>query len=391
MGDANPIRTLGDYSKPSHDGYRNTIELPVRSNVVHLRSETIWLVQDGCSFHRLRSEDPNQHLEDFLKLVDSLNFDGENKEKTRLRKNHITPKCYHDVLTTSRRISLRSMDSRTIDQLAGGKLRDRNAKESWALLEDLALYDNESWNGPRDFAKPVKEISLAQDVPSVSDCRLIELENQVQRFMEAYLAPTNPSSPKCVHFVNSIGILNKEDETKEEGNVKTSTTEYEDHEMTMESEEEFGEETEDLIKEEEEDSLKHFDTLPTMKEFRLHYNWIMSKRLGPKRKPSNPGKICNFVGRVKGLKVFVGNFIYECVFIVLEDTTSVIDHDLGLYLRRRSLEVLRKFHWMILGGQFNQFLALGWLLEEIHVTWAHLEKKRTRLQTYTKSLEDLCK
>nr|GEV62570.1 xylulose kinase-1 [Tanacetum cinerariifolium] len=31
MGDANPIRTLRDYSKPSHEGYRNTIELPVVS------------------------------------------------------------------------------------------------------------------------------------------------------------------------------------------------------------------------------------------------------------------------------------------------------------------------------------------------------------------------
>ncbi|GJS77662.1 hypothetical protein Tco_0727543 [Tanacetum coccineum] len=42
-------------------------------------------------------------------------------------------------------------------------------------------------------------------------------------------------------------------------------------------------------------------------------------------------------------------------------------------------------------GVFDEvFLALGWLLEEIHVTWAHLEKKQTRLQTYTKSLEDLC-
>ncbi|GKB52146.1 MAK10-like protein [Tanacetum coccineum] len=85
-----------------------------------------------------------------------------------------TPQRYPDVPTTSRRISLRSMDSfqgltpknpsswhryldqspifydhvnpvtrRTIDQSAGGKLRDRNAEESWALLEDLALYDNE--------------------------------------------------------------------------------------------------------------------------------------------------------------------------------------------------------------------------------------------------------
>ncbi|GJR66831.1 zinc finger, CCHC-type containing protein [Tanacetum coccineum] len=33
---------------------------------------------------------------------------------------------------------------RTIDQSSTGKLHDRNAKESWALLEDIALYDNES-------------------------------------------------------------------------------------------------------------------------------------------------------------------------------------------------------------------------------------------------------
>ncbi|GKE30329.1 zinc finger, CCHC-type containing protein, partial [Tanacetum coccineum] len=50
IGDENPIRTLGDYSKPSHEGYRNTIELP--------------------------SEDLNQHLKDFFKLVDSLVLEG---------------------------------------------------------------------------------------------------------------------------------------------------------------------------------------------------------------------------------------------------------------------------------------------------------------------------
>nr|GFB68815.1 uncharacterized mitochondrial protein AtMg00810-like [Tanacetum cinerariifolium] len=68
---------------------------------------------------------------------------------------------------------------RTIDQSVGAKLHDRNAEESWALLEDLALYDNGSWNDPRDFAKSVKAISLPQDVPSTSDHRLIELESQV--------------------------------------------------------------------------------------------------------------------------------------------------------------------------------------------------------------------
>ncbi|GKG01317.1 hypothetical protein Tco_0306022, partial [Tanacetum coccineum] len=75
-GDGNHIRTLGDYSKPSHEGYRNTIELPTGKNIVHLRFDTIRLVQNGCSFHGLRSEDPNQHLKDFLKLVDSLDLDG---------------------------------------------------------------------------------------------------------------------------------------------------------------------------------------------------------------------------------------------------------------------------------------------------------------------------
>nr|GEU32199.1 reverse transcriptase domain-containing protein [Tanacetum cinerariifolium] len=35
-------------------------------------------------------------------------------------------------------------------------------------------------------------------------------------------------------------------------------------------------------------------------------------------------------------------------------------------------------------------LALGWHLEKIHMTWAHLEKKQTRLLTYTKSLKESC-
>nr|GEV30552.1 MAK10-like protein [Tanacetum cinerariifolium] len=349
MGDANHIRPLGDYSKPSHEGYRNTIELPVGNIVVPLRFDTIRLVQNGCLFHGLRSEDPNQHLKDFLKLLDSIDLDGENRERTR---------------------------QRTINQSAGGKLRDRNVKESWTLLEDPALYDNESCNNPKDFAKLVKEISLPQDVPSTSDRHLIELENQVQHLMEA------PTQPAQVNKITSSCEICNGDEAKDEGNVKTSITEHKDHDMTVERKEEFEEENEDVIEEEEEDSLKHFDTFPTMKELRyhewllknprplwvktkvrtrnlsnikfscmighfdkkqayldmespinvmsmLHYNWIMSKRLGPRRKPSNPRKICNFMRRVKGLKVFVGNFTYKCDFMVLEDTTSVIDHDLG--------------------------------------------------------------
>ncbi|GJR06716.1 zinc finger, CCHC-type containing protein [Tanacetum coccineum] len=231
MGDENPIRTLGDYSKPSHEGYMNTIEIPVGNNVVPLRSDTIRLVQNGCSFHGLRSEDPNQHLKDFLKLVDSLDLDGSittwEDLTTRFLAQFFPPgrtvKLRNDILMFQQhhgeslseawtrfkdllqKVPHHGIDlwlqeqifydhvnpvtRRTIDQSAGGKLRDRNAKESWALLEDLSLYDNEIWNDSRDFAKPVKAIALPQDVPSTSVCRLIELENQVQRLMEAHLAP----------------------------------------------------------------------------------------------------------------------------------------------------------------------------------------------------------
>ncbi|GKA33659.1 zinc finger, CCHC-type containing protein [Tanacetum coccineum] len=85
MGDKNYIRTLGDYSRPSHEGYQNTIKLSDGNNVVLLRSDTIRLVQNGCSFHGLRSEDPNQHLKDFIKLVDSLDLGVANRERTHLR------------------------------------------------------------------------------------------------------------------------------------------------------------------------------------------------------------------------------------------------------------------------------------------------------------------
>ncbi|GKC81359.1 zinc finger, CCHC-type containing protein [Tanacetum coccineum] len=90
MGDENPIRTLGYYSKPSHEGYRNTIELLVGNNVVPLQSDTIRLVQNGCSFHILRSEDPVQHLKDFLRIVDSIDLNGDTINTTRLRLFHFS-------------------------------------------------------------------------------------------------------------------------------------------------------------------------------------------------------------------------------------------------------------------------------------------------------------
>ncbi|GKF76854.1 protein kinase-like domain, concanavalin A-like lectin/glucanase domain protein [Tanacetum coccineum] len=61
---------------------------------------------------------------------------------------------------------------------------------------------------------------------------------------------------------------------------------------------------------------------------RRQYNQIITYGLRPRQKPSNPNKTSNFVGRIRGLKIFIGSFAYECDFKILEDTTSIIDHHL---------------------------------------------------------------
>ncbi|GJX10209.1 hypothetical protein Tco_0200068 [Tanacetum coccineum] len=131
--------------QPCHEAYQNTIKLPDRNNVVPLRSDTIRLVQNGCSFHKLRI---HLHLGGSYYSFFAQFFPP--------RRN---VKLQNDIMMFQQH------------------------------QEDLALYDNESWNDPRDCAKPVKAIDFPQYVPSTSDRRLIDLENQGQCLVEAHLAP----------------------------------------------------------------------------------------------------------------------------------------------------------------------------------------------------------
>ncbi|GKC68764.1 MAK10-like protein [Tanacetum coccineum] len=305
----------------------------------------------------------------FLELVDSLDLNGENRERTRLRLFQFSPRDQAGnwlkrlpagSITTSEDLTTRFLaqffppgrtaklrnDILMFQQHQGESLLEACTRFK-DLLQKVPHHGIDIWLQKRlsslrtqlgqqqdDMLSKInllwKDVSeKLDDLPIRDTARNPTSQMNLTSTNDPTKQNRNPSSPKRVHFVNSIVILNREDEAKEEGNVKSSTTEYKDHEIIVESEEEFEEETEKEIKEEEEDSPEHFDTFPTMKELRLHYNWIMSKRLDPRRKPSNPKKIYNFVGRVKGLKVFVGKFTYKCDFMVLEDTTSVIDHDLG--------------------------------------------------------------
>ncbi|GJW48031.1 protein kinase-like domain, concanavalin A-like lectin/glucanase domain protein [Tanacetum coccineum] len=199
----------------------------------------------------------------------------------------------------------------------------------------------------------------------------------------------NSSAPKRVHFVNSIIILSTDSDTEEEDVSSTNAcdlnlggmvkgkegvkeqgkeenemeTDLEVDEVIEEEESEFetDEEVEEILEEEEDvknprpswvkarirarsqnniniscmvghlfkrhayiDLESPINIMP-----RHQYKQIMTYGLRSRQNPLNPNKIRNFVGRIRGLKVFIGSFAYECDFMIIEDTISIIDHHLG--------------------------------------------------------------
>ncbi|GJZ73454.1 hypothetical protein Tco_0637600 [Tanacetum coccineum] len=168
MENENPIRTLRDYSRHSHEGYRNTIELLDGNKVVPLRFDTIRLVQNGCSFQGLRLEDSNQHLKDFLKLVDSLDLDVLAPAVNLSLKHGLVSRTYSKNPLNMASIFGSKSKFSTIMYVFILRVKFttppavnftiRTPKNLWEIIENLALYDHEGWNDSRDFAKPVKKL-----------------------------------------------------------------------------------------------------------------------------------------------------------------------------------------------------------------------------------------
>nr|GEZ15455.1 hypothetical protein [Tanacetum cinerariifolium] len=75
-----------------------------------------------------------------------------------------------------------------------GKLRHKNADESWEIIENLAFYDHEGWNDSKNFVKPVKAISIPQSTSKTPDRRLLELEDQINFLLKGSRPKPKPSS-----------------------------------------------------------------------------------------------------------------------------------------------------------------------------------------------------
>ncbi|GKD32145.1 MAK10-like protein [Tanacetum coccineum] len=405
MGDENPIRTLGDYSKPSHEGYRNTIELPD-------------LLQNVLSWHRFGSK-----LHFFMDL---------------------------SIFVTREPLTNRP----------GFKLRDHATyEESWALLEDLALlWDNESWNGPR-ISLRCQGNRFASDVPSTSDRRVLttlkycmkdpdslveytssrtnEVGGLVSEFMASqdarlskFEANFKQQQSKMTNKIDTISINvitihpkqpeesqdNEPDVRKlnsmleslglvpQSSNTKFICTKEDDGEIMFIEIIRDDDEPQNKSPNEGEGTttkgpaVEYFDTFPTRDELTYHkylmcglipsiflqnpiitegcssnlkipcnighvhvekayidlnsplnimtrmmYNWIMRIKLNPRENAN--GGISNFTGRIKGLHVFVGNFTYVVDFMIVEDISSIIDPRLSqVVLGRPFIEISNMTH-----------------------------------------------
>ncbi|GJU06088.1 hypothetical protein Tco_1122518 [Tanacetum coccineum] len=330
MGDENPIRTLGDYSKPSHEGYRNTIELLVGNNVVPLRSDTIRLVQNGCSFHGLRSEDPNQHLKDFLKLVDSLDLDGENKERTRLGP-HDTQYCMEDpeqafveyISSCTNEMGGRTFTMnqgpRSFNEAVNACLRTQLGQQQDDMISKVSLL----W---KTISKNLDDTPLCDTAGGlIAQMNLTSTDYHTKEDLRSK-GIKSPSKLLSSKYLSQ----SSENEAEEEGSVEARKTEYTNRENANETDEEVESEkesggTEGEKRRKEKDQNRNVNTV----KFSLHVGWNQEGKplnLKEKRQLS----IGEFMGGWGGgARVFIGNFTYECDFMVLEDTTSVIDHYLG--------------------------------------------------------------
>nr|GEX13578.1 MAK10-like protein [Tanacetum cinerariifolium] len=287
--DENPIRTLGDYSKPSHKGYKNTIELYIGNNVVPLRSDIIWLVQNGCSFHEFRSDDPNQHL----KLAISLNvFQQEPSPHGRIL-------LLVSLLKDPKQAFVEYASSHTDE--AGGSINTIKIY-SEKLSES---YEEKAKENEEEEKDSLENIHVNSSLPPDPSAAFNTKKGDDEEVMFIELIRKNDDSSKG--------------EPEEEGSTTTK---------------EVGSE--------------YFDIFPTRSELAYHKYLICSLipliflrnpiimegflsnlkipcNIGLDPKENSNRRVSNFTRRIKGRHVFIGNFTYIVRFMIGKDISSIID------------------------------------------------------------------
>ncbi|GKB01101.1 hypothetical protein Tco_0829145 [Tanacetum coccineum] len=221
MGDENPIRTLGDYSKHSHEATRTPLSYP-KGTTWYLSNptpsgRTAKLRNDILMFQQHQREYISEawtHFKDLLQKVPHHGID---------LWLQVQIFYYHVNLVTRR----------TIDQSTGERRLSSHRAQLGRQQDDVINKVNSLW---KVFSKRLNDTSTRDTAR------------------------------------NSMAHMNVEDEVREEENVKPNATKYNNHKMTAKAEEKVEEESEDEFKEEikeeeeEEGDVEYFNTFPTLEE-----------------------------------------------------------------------------------------------------------------------------
>ncbi|GKA48603.1 zinc finger, CCHC-type containing protein [Tanacetum coccineum] len=158
MGDENPIHTLGllqskprglqEYHRAPRREQRGTSS--IRHHPVGAKRMLIpWTSEDLTTRFLAQFFPPGRTAKLRNDILMFQQHHGESLSEAWTRFKDLLQKVPHHGIDLWLQVQIfydhvNPVTRRTIDQSADGKLRDLNAEESWALLEDLALYDNES-------------------------------------------------------------------------------------------------------------------------------------------------------------------------------------------------------------------------------------------------------
>ncbi|GJT28567.1 hypothetical protein Tco_0908842 [Tanacetum coccineum] len=362
MGDKNPIRTLRDYSKPSHEGYVNTIELPVGNNV------------DLALYDNESLNDPR----DFAKLVKAIAL----PQDVQSTSDHFTTSCKicsgpHDTqycMEDPEQAFVEYASSRT-DEVGEGLVSNFMASQDVRLSKFGANFKRQQGEMTNKIDTMLKAITDQTTGTLPSNM----VKNPKLSTSPVLSGRSNPTQdPQCSNHVhgsiNAIIIhpkqpeesqVNRPDEgQEEEGNLR-NTSSYPHPQpdllasIATEQVRKLNSMLESLglvprssnmkfvcskkddrevmfieiIRDDDEPQNKgpndgkgattegpvveYFDTFPTRDELTYH------KKLNPRENAN--GGVSNFTGRIKGMHVFVGNFTYIVDFMIIEDISSIID------------------------------------------------------------------
>nr|GEU99742.1 MAK10-like protein [Tanacetum cinerariifolium] len=332
MGDANPICTLGDYSKPRHEGYKNTIELFVGNNVVPLQFDTIRsakLRNDNLMFQQHQGESLSEAWTRFKDL---------------LKKSLIMASIFGSKSRSFMTMSLPAQDEPLTNWLVDARLSK--------FKVDFKQQQSKMTNKINIVLKAITDrIVGALPSDTVKNPKLNVKSTTLVLFIRSH--PTE--DPQCsTHIHGDDGdvmfihiVKNNDDSRKEELETGGLEVEYFDifptqrelayHKYLMCGLIPLIFQRNPIITEGCSSNLKilcHIGYVHVEKAYmdlnsplnimtQMMYNWIIRRKLKP-RENSDRG-VSNFTGRIKGMHVFIGNFTYATNFMIVKDISSIID------------------------------------------------------------------